>query len=140
MKTKLVKADFNPDTGISQAIIRNKYGTFLGIAQCHPEEDRISSFTGCRYAEARAHINCVNTQIVNINSKLKALSDLEKVFSQKKYTNYDSPEWETLRKIIYQLKKEKNDLVERRNSMKAALKKSMDVRDEYFEKLAKKGE
>ena len=42
--------------GESVAIIENRYGTFYGFSDLHPEEENVSTFVGCRYAEIPCYI------------------------------------------------------------------------------------
>ena len=58
MKSKIIYANYNPETGKSIVKIQNQYGIFTGVSQLQ-EEDRPyeSSFAGCEYAEMKANIS-----------------------------------------------------------------------------------
>jgi hypothetical protein len=138
MKNKLLVADFNKETGESIVIISNKHGEFTGFAHMHPEDaPYISNLVGCRYAEARAHIACIQHQKNILNHKIKALQDFEKTIMYMKDYNKDSLEARQLRKRIYNLKRERTKLVNKITSAKQALKESMDKRDAYLKNVNK---
>lgn len=139
MKNKIIYSDFNLENGSSVVIIENKkFGCFEGRAQLHPEDrDHLSTFAGCRYAEARANIACVQHQKKLKADEIKTLTDFEKILKNKKDYNHHSMEARTLRKRIYALKEEKQQLKDLENSMKKALRKTMDDRDTFM-KLTKK--
>lgn len=139
MKNKLLMSNYNPETKVSQAVIKNKEGIFLGVAYCHPD-DTPSTMAGCRYAEARAHLKCVEAKMDKINMQIKGLKDLENIYKDKKSCSLDSPEARTLRKQIYILEKDKSELKIKHENMKKALRKAMDDRDNLLVKMNKKGE
>lgn len=140
MKTKLIHANFDENTGTSVAIIRNKYGTFTGIAHLHPDEKYPSSFKGCEYAEVRAYAECAKYQIALINAQIKALEDLEKTLKNKKEYDPYIMECRQLRKRIYELKVEKQKIKEYRIDLYKTLKTTMENRDTWLdEKMKEKG-
>jgi hypothetical protein len=137
MKTKLVRANYDAEMGISEAVVKNKNGHFTGHALCHPKEEHPSNFAGCRIAEARAIINSVRYEKNVLNSKIKALQDFEKILKNLKDYNPDSVEGRRLRKRIHELKAERKAKREHIAAMKAALNKTIAERDEYFAKQKK---
>lgn len=55
MKYKLLKAEYNKETGISTVTIQNKYGIFTGTSTLREEDEKYSSeYTGCYIAELKA--------------------------------------------------------------------------------------
>ena len=140
MKNKIIYSDFNQDTGESIVIIRNKLGDFHGVADLHPEEEHVSSFVGCRYAEARAHIACAQYQRDVLDTQIKALKDFENILKGKWDYNEHSMEAKRLRRRIHELKEQRMEMKNKIIAMKAALKKAMDERDEFVNnKLNKNG-
>lgn len=134
MKYKLIHAEFFPETGESEVAIENKNGIFIGLAQCHPEEQHPSKFAGCRIAEVRAHIQAAQYEKKILNYQIKELQNFEKILKGLKNYNPNSLEARRLRRRIHELKEEKNKKNNLILSMKRSLKKSMDERDELIKK------
>lgn len=134
MKNKLIYADYDPTTGVSAVLIRNRYGTFQGYAKCHPEEEAPSTFAGCRYAEARAHIESMTYQIEMLRHQINELKTFENILKSMKNYDASSMENKRLRKRIHELTAERNEKKALAQSMKTALKKTMKEHDEYIEK------
>lgn len=134
MKNKLIYADYNPTTGVSAVLIRNRYGTFQGYAKCHPEEEAPSTFAGCRYAEARAHIKSITYQIEMLRHQINELKTFENILKSMKNYDASSMENKRLRKRIHELTAERNEKKALAQSMKTALKKTMKAHDEYIKK------
>jgi regulator of replication initiation timing len=137
MKNKLIYADYDPATGVSAVLIRNRYGTFQGYAKCHPEEEAPSTFAGCRYAEARAHIESMTYQIALLKAQIDELKTFENILKSMKGYDASSMENKRLRKRIHELNAERNEKKKLAAAMKKALKKSMAEHDEYIEKHKK---
>ena len=134
MKNKLIYADYDPTTGVSAVLIRNRYGTFQGYAKCHPEEEAPSTFAGCRYAEARAHIESMTYLIEMLRHQINELKTFENILKSMKNYDASSMENKRLRKRIHELTAERNEKKALTQSMKTALKKTMKEHDEYIEK------
>lgn len=134
MKNKLAYANFNAETGISDVVIKNKNGCFMGMATCHPEEEAISEYTGCRYAEIRANIKAVQYEKRMVNAAIKELEDFEKILKSLKGYNPNSIEARRLRRRIHEKKEERIFLQTAIIAMKNALKKAMDERDAFLER------
>ena len=131
MKTKLIYSNFDPETGESVAIIENRYGTFYGFSDLHPEEENVSTFVGCRYAEIRAHIEYHRHRRDLIDEQLKGLIDFQNIL--KGTWNYDdqSTENRRLRKRIHELKEERRAFTRKIKLLKQTLKASMENRDKF---------
>ena len=138
MKNKLIYADYDPATGVSAVLIRNRYGTFQGYAKCHPEEEAPSTFAGCRYAEARAHIESVTYQIALLKAQIDELKTFENILKSMKGYDALSIENRRLRKRIHELTAERNEKKALAQSMKVALKKTIKEHDEYIERQKNK--
>lgn len=134
MKSKLIHADYNAENGISQVVIENRNGCFMGIAQCHEEEEAPSDYAGCRIAEARAHIKSAQFEKNILNWKIKELEDFEKILKSLKDYNPDCLEARRLRRRIHELKAERKAKIILIASMKDAVTKALDERDAYFAK------
>ena len=134
MKNKLIYANFNAETGISDVVIRNKNGTFMGIATCHPEEEAVSDYAGCRYAEIRANIKAIQYEKRMVNAAIKELEDFEKILKSLKDYNPNSVEARRLRRRIHEKKEERIFLQTAIIAMKNTLKRVMNERDELIKK------
>ena len=74
---KLVKAEYNEETGISTVILQNRNGQYCGSASLHPEDAAVASkYVGCDIAERRAWINYYKTEIRRTKIKLKAWAEI----------------------------------------------------------------
>jgi len=111
MKTKLIKAEFDRETGVSTVIIQNKYGRFTGQAKLHPD-DFASKFKGCTYAEERAIIKSLKKQISLLEIKIKTLKACYNSIESSCYFNPESYEAKAILKQIYTLQKNKKNIKE----------------------------
>ena len=134
MKTKLIYSNFDPETGESVAIIENRYGTFYGFSDLHPEEENVSSFVGCRYAEIRAHIEYHRHRRDLIDEQIKGLTDFQKILKGTWNYNDQSTENRRLRKRIHELNEERASFSRKIELLKQTLKTSMENRDEFVKK------
>lgn len=131
MKTKLIYSNFDPETGESVAVIQNRYGTFYGFSDLHPEEENVSTFVGCRYAEIRAHIEYHRHRRDLIDEQLKGLIDFQNILKGTWNYNDQSTENRRLRKRIHELKEEKRTFTRKIELLKQTLKHSMENRDKF---------
>lgn len=134
MKTKLIYSNFDQETGESVVAIENKYGVFYGFSDLHPEEENVSSFVGCRYAEMRAWIKYLQYRKSLIDEQIKGLTDFEKILKGTWNYNESSPENKRLRKRIQELKEEKEVYKNKIDFIKQGLKNAMDDRDNFVKK------
>lgn len=137
MKTKLIYSNYDQETGKSVVTIRNKFGTFTGEAFLHPDERYASSFQGCKYAEIRAMIKCVNYELALLREQIHALAVLERDLKQMNSYNYDSLEMRSIRKRFYEKLEEEKSLKSYKKSLQNTLSKSMTDRDKYIKKVMK---
>ncbi len=137
MKYKLEKADYIPETGISQAMVSTKRGNFFGYAQCHPEEEFPSHYAGCRLAESRALLKAVQFEKNMINVKIQELKNFEKILKSLKDYNPHSVEARRLRRRIHELKEERLKYLNFIIDIKEGIRATMDKRDAYLAKKAK---
>lgn len=134
--TKLLYSNFNKDTGISTVIIRNKYGTFKGKSKLHEsDKDYASNYAGCRFAEMKAEIKCLKKQKADKRLRLTELKYFKKMLEDTKGYNSESLEARKLRKRIYILNKEIQQLDDTINKAAAALKQEIQERDKALEFL-----
>lgn len=82
--------------------LHTKYGTFTGIASCHPDdEDMMSEKVGCEIAYSRAAIESLKYERDNvIKPSLKALKQLYYSMNRSKRFNQKSYEYKMLKRQI----------------------------------------
>ena len=82
--------------------LHTKYGTFTGIASCHPDdEDMMSEKVGCEIAYSRAAIDSLKYERDNvIKPSLKALKQLYYSMNRSKRFNLKSYEYKMLKRQI----------------------------------------
>ena len=82
--------------------LHTKYGTFTGIANCHPDdEDMMSEKVGCEIAYSRAAIESLKYERDNvIKPSLKALKQLYYSMNRSKRFNPKSYEYKMLKRQI----------------------------------------
>lgn len=136
--TKILYSNFNKDTGISTTIIRNKYGTFKGRSKLHDsDKEYASNYAGCRFAEMKANIKCLKKQKADKQLRLTELKHFKKILEDIKGYNPESLEARKLRKRIYILNKEIQQLDDTINKAAAALKQEIQERDKALAFLKK---
>lgn len=100
---------WNKETGIAECYIKNEYGTFVGTATCHPDDqDMMSEKVGCEIAYSRAAIKSfIYERDCIIKPSIKALKQL--YYSMKHSKNFNPKSYET--KMLWgQLKNWQYDL------------------------------
>ena len=129
MKTVLVHSSYDKGTGLSYVKVRNKYGEFEATAQLHDEDKEYeSTFFGCQVAETKCTIKTIKHKISTIDTHIKALENFEKTLKNLKEYNPKSIECCKLRKQIYLLKTEKQNLLHLIENIKAGIKRSEENR------------
>lgn len=143
MKWKIISADFNKDTGISYVKIDTDLGVFEGKSILHKEdEDIVSNFEGCRYAELRAVTKYIKAKIRNQKIKVETLNNL--IINMEHLYNYakNTPEARFTRKQYYlELKKLKDlkDILKRlQNRILEDMKGYRELHTKAMEKMNKK--
>ena len=138
MKIKLVNAEYIPSSGVSYAVIKTKYGMFSGKARLHPDDkEKASNYIGCEYAEARATAKALKAELKEKRLILKEFENFEK--RMKGYKNYNpySFEMSKLRKKIYELRAEVEDLKKTINGVENTIKKTDISRQNFLERFNK---
>lgn len=123
---------YDKASGYTKAIIYYKNNTFIGEAQCHPEdEDIISEFTGSEIALRRANIKVMqfvkNNEIVPQISILKHLKSLQ---DQHEETLLEKSYEITLKKLL-QLENDLATLKEMIALEKQELKLYIDAQEKF---------
>lgn len=141
MRTKLIHSGYCEETGLSFAVINTKLGIFSDISTLREEDKEVeSSFKGCQYAEIKAIKRAYKEEIKQLNFKIKALQDFEKVLkNMKEYDEY-SFEARRLRKEIFLYQKKKKEIQTAIAAITDSMLKEMEEYPSKVEKLRKKHE
>ena len=141
MKIKMIKSNFDEITGISEVTIATDIGEFSGTSKLHDEDRNISSsFAGCQYAEMKAIIKYMKYKVKIINERIKGLDNCRKTLENKKNYNHNSDENRTIRKQIYILNKQKQELKNKIFSLHDRMMKNMEQREKIINKIKNKGD
>lgn len=139
MKTKLISANYDKNTGISIVKIQNKYGVFTGFSKLHKEDKKYeSNFAGCACAEMKAKISYMKKRIEILKYQIKALEDFYKNISDSKHFKSDSYEARKIRRRIWELKEEKRKWINNKRSCQDSLLNMIEERDKVVKKLYKR--
>ena len=95
VKSKLITAHYDEESGLSYVKIANKFGTFDALAALHPkdrENKRGSRYAGCEYAHIRAEIKSVKEQIKSQRYRIKVLTELLAEYQNSDNVNINSVE------------------------------------------------
>ena len=126
---RLLSSDFNKETGISSATIGTDYGIFTASVKLHEEDLHISSrYAGCEYAEMKATIKYMKKRIEVINNQLKGLENYQKQLIKRNDYNSNSIENKILNIQMNNLKQEKADWQNKKESLTNALVAKMNTR------------
>lgn len=141
MKIKMIKSNFDEMTGISEVTIATDIGEFSGTSKLHDEDRNISSsFAGCQYAEMKAIIKYMKYRVKIINERIKGLDNCRKTLENKKNYNHNSDENRTIRKQIYILNKQKQELKNKISSLHDRMMRNMEQREKIINKIKNKGD
>ena len=91
VKSKLITAHYDEESGLSYVKIANKFGTFDALAALHPKDkERGSRYAGCEYAHIRAEIKSVKEQIKSQRYRIKVLTELLAEYQNSDNVNINS--------------------------------------------------
>lgn len=141
-KTKIIESNFNEKTGISYVTIQTPKGTYTGYSRLQDEDkEYMSQNVGCRYAEIKAHIKMINSEIKENKIQLIAFERFYNNLSNSNKLNKNSYEARKIRKEIYNFKKRIQELENLKTSMHNTLMEAINKRqknlDSFYKKLAK---
>ena len=139
MRFKLIDSNYDAETGISSATIQTKQGIFTATSRLHEEDkDSASKFAGCENAEFKAYIKAHHEKIKRVREAIKLFEDFYNTLSQGKDFHEESFEAKSVRKKIYLLKREKEDLLKVEESMRESFKESLSNREKTLKAIRKK--
>ena len=93
-QTKQPKFEWDETTGLATCTLTTDYGTFVGVARCHPDDkDMVSEKVGCEIAYSRAAVKSfTHERDYIIKPSLKALKQL--YYSMKHSKKFNSKSYE----------------------------------------------
>lgn len=133
--------DWDKETGTACCILydklRNK--SFVGLAQCHPEdEDMMSEKTGCNLAFLRAQLKVLQDYKNNeLIPGLNALNQLYYSIDRSKY--FDKNHYE-VKVLLNQIDLKKADIEttkEAINNIRKEIKTMIDEKEDFYQKIRK---
>lgn len=138
MKNFLVYSKYDKDTGISKVWVKNKYGIFMAKSRLNEEDrDFASEYIGCHFAEMKANIKAYKKHKQDLQLRRKELLYFQNMLKQTKGYNDKSIEARKLRKRIYLLDNEINQVQSHIDTLNQGLKKEMEQREESTKLLKK---
>lgn len=127
------------ESGISECKIQNNYGTFIGTANCHPDDfDMNSEKVGCEIAYRRAIINFLKYEKNSIiKPSLKALKQLYYSMKHSKHFNPTSYENKMLQRQIQNWEYDLNTVNNMIATEQKFLKDYIEFKENLYQKLRK---
>ncbi len=129
-------AEFYGDTGRSVYGFTNKYGTFLGEALCHPEEDKQSTFFGVRLSRLRAIQKMYGEKLKLMRYQIKAIENCLTMLEQTKRCSIESDEYKQVKKYLTRMKEEYDTLKKARDDIKKAQGNLIETRKNTLHKIS----
>lgn len=132
---KLIYSTYDPDSGLSYAVVKSRYGKYMGTARLHLEDIKYeSSFAGCKYAELRAMAKVRKAELKELRIKIKTLSDLLFDLEQMKEYNASCFTAKRIRRRLAELKLKEKELKEAINGVENVIAKDNYNRINFIEK------
>ena len=128
---------WNEETGTATCYLFYKDLTFEGVAKCHPQDQDFKSvMVGSDLAFMRAQVNYFNYVLKNeIKPELTGLVKLYNAISQSKKFNKDSYEARKMRRQIYELNTDYDNVKNFRDEIKLEIKKTIIEKEVFYQKL-----
>ena len=134
--------DWDPETKTATCFLFDKNEVFVGIAQCHPDDEEfMSEKTGLIIAETRAQLDALR-HLKNhvLKPELAALEHFYYTINKSKHYNKKSYEAKMLWR---QMKIKKGEIAETQNAIieiKKNLKQFIDDKDNFYKSVKKNRE
>lgn len=105
-KYKIISSDYNKETGVSTVTIQTPKGLFTGHSYLQECDRKIESeFAGCRYAEIKAFIKYIESDLRELKSQSKTYKEFYINLTQSKHFKENSYEAKRFRKFINDIDK-----------------------------------
>lgn len=141
VKSKLITAHYDEESGLSYVKIANKFGTFDALAALHPkdrENKRGSRYAGCEYAHIRAEIKSVKEQIKSQRYKIKVLTELLAEYQNSDNVNINSIESKKVKRKITEEIKKLTDLKQEKVKLEQSLENKIQSRERILNSFNQK--
>lgn len=139
VKSKLITAHYDEESGLSYVKIANKFGTFDALAALHPKDkERGSRYAGCEYAHIRAEIKSVKEQIKSQRYRIKALTELLAEYQNSNNVNINSIESKKVKRKITEEIKKLTDLKQDKIKLEQSLENKIQSRERILNSFNQK--
>lgn len=129
---------WNPDTGESLCVIKDRDKVYYGIASCAPEDlDMMNEKAGCFIAEKRAKIMMLRSKRDELKIELKAL---KKYYSSMNTSKYFDDTSYPIRRLISHMSRLSEDLEDIKNLLdyeQEILNKYIQEKEKFYQKIRK---
>ena len=139
VKSKLITAHYDEESGLSYVKIANKFGTFDALATLHPKDkERGSRYAGCEYAHIRAEIKSVKEQIKSQRYRIKVLTELLAEYQNSNNVNINSIESKKVKRKITEEIKKLTDLKQDKIKLEQSLENKIQSRERILNSFNQK--
>ena len=139
VKSKLITAHYDEESGLSYVKIANKFGTFDALAALHPKDkERGSRYAGCEYAHIRAEIKTVKEQIKSQRYRIKVLTELLAEYQNSNNVNINSIESKKVKRKITEEIKKLTDLKQDKIKLEQSLENKIQSRERILNSFNQK--
>lgn len=139
VKSKLITAHYDEESGLSYVKIANKFGTFDALAVLHPKDkERGSRYAGCEYAHIRAEIKSVKEQIKSQRYRIKVLTELLAEYQNSNNVNINSIESKKVKRKITEEIKKLTDLKQDKIKLEQSLENKIQSRERILNSFNQK--
>jgi hypothetical protein len=139
VKSKLITAHYDEESGLSYVKIANKFGTFDALAALHPKDkERGSRYAGCEYAHIRAEIKSVKEQIKSQRYRIKVLTELLAEYQNSNNVNINSIESKKVKRKITEEIKKLTDLKQDKIKLEQSLENKIQSRERILNSFNQK--
>ena len=139
VKSKLITAHYDEESGLSYVKIANKFGTFDALAALHPKDkERGSRYAGCEYAHIRAEIKSVKEQIKFQRYRIKVLTELLAEYQNSNNVNINSIESKKVKRKITEEIKKLTDLKQDKIKLEQSLENKIQSRERILNSINQK--
>ena len=135
MKNKPI-FNWDKDIGMASCILQNGNKTFVGIAQCHPDDmDMMSEKTGCEIAFTRARIKIFQARRDEIKTRLSALNDFYHMINHSKYYVETAYENKMLKKYMDSLQADLELTKQLIEDERKHLTEYIDLKENFYKRI-----
>ena len=136
----LIKADFDPETGISTTVIETDLGRFIGTSLLREEDkETASSYAGCSYAEFKAIRNYLKARLRVKRNEAFALKGIIAAFESSSQVENGSRPCAIVYRAYYKALNEVKELKEGIKSLGQRISLTVAERDKIIKRIQEAG-